>query len=645
MRNITKLVLFLHLFIGATICSQDRKIKHAEKKFQEYAFMDAITSYEELVKQGFSAQEIYESLGNANYFNANYEEAANWYGKLVNLKDATIDKEYLYRYAQVLKSTGNYEKSDRIMERFETAASTDNRANLFVDKKDYLKGIAKNSGRYTILNLSINSNVADFSPSFYKEKIVFATARGASLISKNIHRWNNGAFLNLYTAEAGQGGGLGNVEKFSSKLNSKTHESSAVFTSDGKTVYFTRNNANNNRFKRDEKGISRLKIFKAELKGDEWVNVTELPFNAANYSVAHPALSTDEKTLYFSSDMPGTLGASDIFSVTINEDGTYGEPQNLGNTINTESRETFPYVLENTLFFASDGHPGLGGLDVFASKLDGTSTKVLNLGEPINSQQDDFSFIQDLSGKGYFASNRDGGVGEDDIYSFQENQPLPFDCLAELSITVIDEDTQQVIPDAQVTVMDASGTIITTGVSDNKGALTIAVDCLESNFMLVVNKEPYDSKKITLDAIANQANMVDVRLSKVKEELVAIIGGDIINALKLEPILFDLGRSEIRQDAALILDKAGDFLKKNKTIKIEIQSHTDAQSSEGYNQRLSESRAKSTYEYLVRLGVDASRMSFKGYGERKLVNDCRNWKLCSKEENQKNRRTVLVVVE
>jgi len=139
--------------------------------------------------------------------------------------------------------------------------------------------------------------------------------------------------------------------------------------------------------------------------------------------------------------------------------------------------------------------------------------------------------------------------------------------------------------------------------------------------------------------------MVDVRLSKVKEELVAIIGGDIINALKLEPILFDLGRSEIRQDAALILDKAGDFLKKNKTIKIEIQSHTDAQSSEGYNQRLSESRAKSTYEYLVRLGVDASRMSFKGYGERKLVNDCRNWKLCSKEENQKNRRTVLVVVE
>jgi len=130
MRNITKLVLFLHLFIGATICSQDRKIKHAEKKFQEYAFMDAITSYEELVKQGFSAQEIYESLGNANYFNANYEEAANWYGKLVNLKDATIDKEYLYRYAQVLKSTGNYEKSDRIMERFETAASIQKHMNL-----------------------------------------------------------------------------------------------------------------------------------------------------------------------------------------------------------------------------------------------------------------------------------------------------------------------------------------------------------------------------------------------------------------------------------------------------------------------------------------------------------------------------------
>ncbi len=645
MMNTVKLLLLLSLFVSSGIKAQDRKIQRAEKKFDDYAFMDAISSYEELIKQGYSEQEIYESLGNANYLNANYEEAANWYGKLVDLKGADIDKEYLYRYAQVLKSTGDYKKSDVIMERFKAAKLNDNRASLFVGKKDYLKEIEKNSGRYDISNLQINSSVSDFSPSYYKEMIVFSTARDTGLTSRKIHQWNNGAFLNLYVAEADQEGSLSNAQKFSSKLNSKTHESSAVFTSDGKTVYFTRNNADNNRFKRDEKGISRLKVLRAELVEDQWTNVTELPFNAANYSVAHPALSADEKTLYFSSDMPGTLGASDIFSVAINEDGSYGEPKNLGNKINTESRETFPFVFESTLFFASDGHPGLGGLDIFATKLDGSSSEILNIGKPINGQQDDFSFITDASGKGYFASNRDGGAGEDDIYSFQENQPLQFECLAQLKGTVIDEETKQVISEAQVSIVDASGQIVTTVVSDENGAFNLDIDCTQNDLILVANKKAYDSKSTAFNMIIGQINKVDVMLPKAPEQLVPAIGSDLIAALGLKPILFDLDSSEIRQDASLILDKAGDFLKKNKSLKIEVKSHTDAKASRRYNQRLSQLRAKATFDYLVALGVDANTISFKGYGENELLNNCVDWEQCSKDENEKNRRSELIIRE
>lgn len=644
MINKIKLIVLFGIFVGSMVHSQDGKIKRAEKKFEDYAFVDAIDNYEELVKNGYSEQEIYQSLGNANYLNAKYEEAANWYGKLIDLMGQDIDATYLYRYAQVLKSTGDYKTSDSIMERFKIAKANDNRASLFFDQKDYLKTIKENSGRYDISNLDINSIVSDFSPSFYKEHIVFATARDTGITSRNIHQWNKGAFLNLYKANTNEDATLGGVEKFSSTLNTKTHESSAVFTSDGNTVYFTRNNSNDNRFKRDEKGISRLKIFRAEWVDEVWKNISELPFNANDYSVAHPALSADEKTLYFSSDMPGTIGASDIFSVAINEDGTYGEPKNLGATINTESRETFPFISGNTLFFASDGHPGLGGLDVFAAKLDGSSDEVLNLGQPLNGQQDDFSFIINSNGKGYFASNRTGGMGDDDIYSFQENEPLQFQCLAALKGIVMDEETQLPISEAQVSIVDKSGALVTTIASDSNGAFSVDVDCNTDNLNLLVNKDGFDSKVMGFEVLAGQVNTVEIVLPKKSTQMIPETGADLIASLGFQPILFDLDSPEIREDASGILKEASVFLIANDGIKIEIQSHTDAKASKSYNQKLSQARAKQTYDYLVALGVNPENLSFKGYGESNLLNNCQNWERCSKGENEKNRRSELIVV-
>lgn len=607
--------------------------------------MDAIASYEELVKEGYSEQEIYASLGNANYLNAQYAEAARWYGKLLELLGPDMESEYLYRYAQVLKSTGDYKASDKVMERFKEASSKDNRAVLFKDKKDYLKTIEANSGRYAIKNLTINSAVSDFSPAFHKDGIAFATARDTGITSRKIHQWNKGAFLNLYLATKDENGDLGKIERFPSELNSKTHESSAVFTPDGKTVYFTRNNADNNRFKRDGKGISRLKIFKAERIADKWTNITELPFNEDGYSVAHPALSADGKMLYFSSDMPGSLGASDIFSVTINDDGSYGKPTNLGTTVNTESRETFPYVVGSTLYFASDGHPGLGGLDVFATKLDGSSMEVLNLGRPINGQQDDFSFIINNSGEGYFASNRTGGMGDDDIYAFQENEALQFECLVTLKGRVMDAITQSAIAEAQISVVDADGKIINSMTSDANGMFDVPVDCATAGASLVVNKQSFATSALPVHIKPGRVNEVEVKLAKEPIRPVFNNGADLISGLGLEPILFDLDSAEIRQDAALVLKRAAAYLKENPGLQIEIQSHTDAKASDTYNQKLSQARAKATFDYLVLLGVNPQNMTYQGYGENQLVNDCKNWKQCSKKENERNRRSELIVVK
>jgi len=644
MKMVKKTIIILVLFNISLVVSQEGKVTQANKDFENYAFMDAIDSYEDLVKNGYTEEEIYKKLGNANYVNALYENAADWYSKLIKLENTTIDANYYYRYAQSLKSLGSYDESNEWMQKFYEQKTKDQRAINYKEKENYIERIRENSGRYEVKNLTINSTASDFAPSFYSDKLVFSTARDTGFATKNIHKWNNGAFLNLHVSKILKDQQFSTPERFTKELNTKTHESSSVFTKDGKTVYFTRNNSKDGRFSRDREGVSRLKLFKSTLVQGEWSKAQELPFNSDAYSVAHPALSADEKTLYFSSDMPGTIGASDIFKVSVNEDNSYGVPENLGKRINTEARESFPFIDEKTIYFSSDGHPGLGGLDVFAAKLDGSSEEILNLGEPLNGKQDDFSYVI-RDGNGYFASNREGGKGEDDIYSFQENQPLRFDCLAQLKGIVLDQETQQAIPEAQVSVVDVSGKIVTTTVSDKNGAFNVDVDCAENDLMLVVNKEAYDSKRTTFNMIAGQINRVSILLQKAQVELVPAVGSDLIVGLELNPILFDLDSSEIRKDAALILNKASDFLKKNSGIRIEVKSHTDAKASKSYNQRLSESRAKATYEYLVKLGVDASTISFKGYGEDELLNDCVNWEQCSKDENEKNRRSELIVVE
>lgn len=638
-------IAVLSLFLVSTaIIGQEKTEKKAKEEFNQYAYMDAITLYEELVKKGYTSMEIYKNLGNANYFNANYEEAANWYEKLFNLNEVDIAPDYIYRYAQSLKSIGKYSESDKWMQKIKAIDNNNIRASMFTESLDYLKKIEQASGRYVIKNIAINSEESDFSPSFYKKHLVFSTARDTGLTSNNIDKWTNKSFLNLHKAKIDAQGELIESEKLSKKINTKTHESSSTFTKDGTTMYFTRNNSKEGKFSRDKAGISRLKIFKATLIDGEWKNVIELPFNHDDYSVAHPALSSDEKKLYFASDMPGSLGMTDIFVVDILADGSYGTPKNLGSTINTEGRETFPFISEkNILYFASDSHPGLGGLDIFATKLD--EIYPVNLGKPANSSQDDFSFIFNETKKtGYFASNRAGGKGSDDIYSFTESSPLDLSCTKEITGVVLEANTMKTLGKTAISLYDATGDVIAKTISDDEGHFSINVKCKKASYDVVGQKTDYNNGS-SYFVVSNQANLEDIELILEPIKKTAIIGTDLVKYLNIKPIHFDLDKSFIRDSAKKSMEKIISYLLEFPNVNVEVRSHTDAWATNKYNQALSERRAKKTIAYLVKNGISKNRLRGQGFGETTLLNNCTTGKKCKEEKHQKNRRSEFIIVK
>ena len=424
-----KLTIYISIFSILTfnIFAQKSALLSADKKYEKYAFVDAISTYERIAAKGYKSVEMFQKLGNAYYFNADLEKAAKWYEELFAMTQ-DLDPEYYYRYAQALKSIGKYEKADAMLTKFNEKSGNDSRGKLFNKKRDYLAEIRANSGRYNIEDAGINSKYSDYGSSYSGNKLIFTSARDTGNFSQKKDKWTNQYFTNMYSSEIGSDMVLAAPQKFASKVNTRYHEASPVFTKDGSTMYFTRNNYNNGKKGKNADKTTLLKIYKATLINNEWQNAVELPFDSNNYSVAHPSLSTDEKTLYFASDMPGTLGQSDIFMVKIIDDGTFGIPQNLGPNVNTEGKETFPFVTnENELYFASDGRPGLGGLDIYMSKItkDGSYNEAQNIGEPANSQKDDFAYLIDTKTRnGFLTSNRDGGKGFDDIYKFLETRKL-----------------------------------------------------------------------------------------------------------------------------------------------------------------------------------------------------------------------------
>ncbi|WP_025667939.1 OmpA family protein [Aquimarina megaterium] len=655
--NFTKyfINISLSILLSGIAFSQEKRMAKADESFNRYAFVDARKIYLQVAESGYESADLFKKLGDSYYFNARLEDAIPWYEKLTTKYADDIDPEYLFRYSQSLKSIQRYEEADKIMEQFNTITGNDQRAEFFMNTRDYLKFIEMQSGKFRLLKLSINSKYSDYAPSFNNQgELIFASSRGGgSGMSKVVHEWDEMPFLDLFSSTIIESNGiLQTPKKLKGKINTKFHESSTSFSSDGQTVYFTRNNYLKRKLGSNVEGTILLKIYRATLENDKWTNIEELSFNSNEYSIAHPALSADGTKLYFASDMPDSRGLSDLYVIDIHEDGTFGEPKNLGDKINTEGRETFPYVSDSgRLYFASDGHIGLGGLDIFVTVPEefGEFSIPYNVGKPVNSSEDDFTFVLNENTKiGYFSSNRAGGKGNDDIYSFKQTEELITKCNQYVEGVVTDASSRGVLVDAEVFLLDDTNNELQRTVTDSKGRYRFDLEC-DTSYIVRANKIGYGPTEALLTAnnVLEHKHDLALQLSKggLAEKEVKP-GDDLAKLLDLEIIYFDLDKSFIRPDAEIELQKIIATLNEYPDLKIDVRSHTDSRADDDYNMYLSERRAKSTIKYIVEKGkIDRYRVTGRGYGETALINKCADGVPCSDNEHQLNRRSEFIILQ
>jgi len=633
MKTLLQKTFLLALVILSTSVSfsQKREVKKANEDYDKYAYIDAREIYLKVVEDGYTSAQIYKNLGDTYYWNSDYDHAAKWYSKLITEFPDETDVNYYYRAAQSLKSLGESEKSKEYMD-------------LYIAKggdPGIVKAAETDFSEYKIDldEVSVNTEFSDFGPSYYMDKLVFASSSNTSEGDK-VASWNEEPFLDLYIADMDGEGRLSNAQKLSGDVNTEYHESTPTFTKDGKTMYFTRNNYLDGKKGSDKNKTIRLKLYKAtKASNNAWTNVVELPFNDKAYSTAHPALSLDEKRLYFSSDRPGTIGMSDIWYVDILGDDTYSTPVNLGPEINTEARESFPFISDkNNLFFSSDGRGGLGGFDIFKTTLDanGIPGTISNIGEPANSSYDDFAFItKEEDHIGYLSSNRDGGNGsiDDEIYRVVES------CQITITGTVFDEDSKALIPGAEVVLLDENNSIVDSILVGEDAAFSFTADC-QKQYSIRGSKErfaPYEK-------VIQTPNMTSTLEVPVPLKLVdPCPPNDLGCRLKLQPIYFDFDRYNIRPDAAIELAKILAAMREYPELIIHIESHTDSRATFEYNERLSEKRAQSTLNWLIAKGISKNRLTAKGYGENQLTNKCKDGVDCTEEEHQLNRRSMFII--
>jgi outer membrane protein OmpA-like peptidoglycan-associated protein/tetratricopeptide (TPR) repeat protein len=483
MKNLYKIIALATLITTTLYLSaQTGKIKKGDKYFSEYSYNKAIEKYESLTQK---TTEVNRNLAESYARIGDTEQAEFYYAEVVKAEDK--NPKDIYRYSSILSMNGKHAESGKWMKKYAFIASSDSRANQYNANPDYYNLLKKDHEKFSIQNVAANSVQEDFGPSYYKDKVVFASSREGTVSIKRTWNGNELPFIDIYVATPNEENELTEIEQFHKKINKKYHEGPVSFNKDGNFMVFTRNNYKG----RSEDGIVNLQLFSSKFVDQKWQKEQALPYNNNEYSVGHASLTSDGKTMYFASDMPGGKGGVDIYKTTIAEDGSWGEAQNLGDKINTEGNEMFPFIHADgeLLFFASDGHLGLGGLDLFTVQLkENKFGKIENLGIPVNSTKDDFSLILDQEMKtGYFASNRTEGKGDDDIYSFKVLKPFSFG----KTIKGIAKDTKgNILADSKIVLYDNDGNEIETVTTTENGAYLFSVDP-DKEFNLKGNKEKY----------------------------------------------------------------------------------------------------------------------------------------------------------
>ena len=611
--------------------AQNSNLKKANKLFDNKAYVEAAKLYETKKR----TQEVLENLGDCYYYNGDPIKALKSYKELfANFPESDIDREYQFKYAQSLKGNENYEEADKYLSKY---------FGKNINTLAFMDSLASFTPQiFKVIGIESNHSNSYFGLSYVKDdKVVFASAKNKDSL---LYSWNALPYLNLYSATLSEENVLENILPFSDEINTDNHESNAIFTKDGKTMYFNRTRIVN-RTKTNKNEIAQVSIYKAELVDGIWTNIVELPFSSDAYSVEHPALGKDEKTLYFSSDMPGTQGSFDLYRVTINEDGTYGVPENLGPKVNTIHREQFPFISEyNILYFSSNGHLGYGGLDVYRSNIVNNEVTVpVNLGTPVNSNFDDFAYVVlENEERGSVSSNRSGS---DNIYSFTREEN-------ELSIYQVEGfaknlHTGEYLSGTLVTLFDESNKVIQDTIVGDDAYYIFKIQ-YNKRYKVRGTRKAYIPQDIEFSTNSQGKSQHNVHLSleaysDAEENIEENEDGEV--RIRLDKIYFDFDKSDIKEKAAKTLDVLVNLMKKYPFMEIEVSAHTDALGTDQYNLDLSKRRAASTLEYLVSQGIDRRRLISIGYGEMQPLNDCTEEDSdCTEAEYDINRRCEFTII-
>jgi outer membrane protein OmpA-like peptidoglycan-associated protein len=655
-------------------------MQRAVEEYDKFHYAEAAKMFETLMAKEGANLDAKEKLAMCYRKMNDSKNAEKWFALVVNESADPMNKLY---YAQVLAQNQKYAESREWYEKFAIAMKSDKRgkdfANSYADVDKYFKDVE----RYTVELAPFNSKDADFSPAYYRGGIVFCSNRPRDdKKNKLVHKWTGKRFLDLYYAP----GAGPKAKPFSDNLNTQYHEGSSAFYNDGASIIFTRNNYNAGKFGKSTDDVNKLKLFLAQQGSGDWVNVTEFPFNDAEYSIAHPAISPDGQTLYFTSDMPGSLGETDIWMCKGTAGGGWGAPINLGKEVNTKGKEAFPFIdAQGNLFFSSDGHAGLGGMDIFVTRAEKGKNKYSvpqNIGAPINSNKDDFSLIFDQTeNEGYFSSNRDGGVGDDDIYKFSVKT-------CEVQVMIVDAITGKGIPDAKLSVLDKRNQNEIAFTQENDSTYLIS-SFISSGYNIKATKEKYSDGKseITEQFLAKckqtggrLTDTVKIRMypsgsTPMDPDLAKLLGRDPKNPfgrdgngvplltspnkpkrpytfggssnvklVDVVTIYYDLDKYNIRPDASKDLERVLRVLYEYPNMVISMSSHTDSRDTFEYNVQLAKNRANSAMNYLISRGIDPKRLEISSFGEIKLVTDCPDGVDCSEPDHQLNRRTEIAIL-
>lgn len=608
------------LLASISIQAQSALLKKADKLFSNAHYIDAIRVYEEVSKQGYEDADLLQKLGDANYYTGDYVTAAAWYVKLF-AKEAVQTPEYIFKQGQCLKSVGKEAQGNEYLKQYYSLMNV-KYTPVSLKKLDY-------SGKYTVNKPGFNTPYSDY-PAFMDGKNLYVISASQS---GYVNSWNNQKTSNIFKVDSGV------LKPLKGAINTKYNEGSIVLTKDGNTMYFTRNDFNNNKVSKSKNNVVKVQIYRAHKVKDKWGKVEALPIKNSNYFIAQPALSNDEKTLFFVSDLPGGKGGLDLYSVAILENGSFGKPVNL-EKLNTIQNEMFPFVTgDDTLYFSSNGHAGLGGLDVFSSpKVNGSYSSVSNLGSPINSAFDDIAFMEDGKGNGYFGSNRE--QKNDDVYAFTTKAGYVAPNLIDFNGVVRDSKTGTVLDNAVVSLINSKNEVIERKEIGANGKISFTDLDANTVQMLRIEKEGYLTSEIALPKNNEEGDVFkDVKLDM---RYVAIEKGVDLNAL-INPFYFDFDKSNIREDGKIELQKVIAVMKQHPEIKIEIRSFTDCKGSASYNIQLSNRRAKATLDYLVRGGIARNRLSAFGFGATQFINECSDSSKFNRAKNEVNRRSEFII--